>query len=140
MNTQVTTKVKHLLRNNMFVANTMVQKNWFKILMLFVIAFVVVRKDLNIQLNLVNSPKLEQQHNVMPASLGGFEEPKSEKMSFIETPKEVITTSVLDKVTTNITASKPKPAKVNKPKALPSNLANTFSNIGFVLNEKGHQY
>lgn len=142
MNTQVIQvreKVKHLLRSNMFVANAMLQKNWFRLVILFVIAFVVVRKDLNIQLNLVSSPKFEQQqNNVMPASLGGIEEPKSEKMSYIEAPKEETKPRILDKMKTNITASQPKsvkkPAKINKPKAKPSNLANTFSNIGFILN------
>jgi flagellum-specific peptidoglycan hydrolase FlgJ len=122
----------------MFVANAMLQKNWLKLVILFVVAFVVVRKDLNIQLNLVNSPKFEQQANVMPASLSGIEEPKSEKMSYMDIPKEETDTRILDKVKTNITASKPKPikqpVKVNKPKAQPSNLANTFSNIGFILN------
>ena len=137
MNTQVIQvkeKVKHLLRNNMFVANTMVQKNWFKILILFVVAFVIVRKDLNIQLNLVNSPKFEQQNNVMPASIGGIEEPKSEKVTYIQETTNETNTSVLDKMKTNVTASKPKPTKVNKPKEQPTNLANTFSNIGFILN------
>ena len=153
MNTQVaqvTTKVKHLLRNNLFLTNELVQKNWFKLVILFVIAFVVVRKDLNIQLNLVNSPKFEQNSNVMPASIGGINEPRSEQTSYIQTPIEETNTSVLDKTKTNVTASQPKPTKtktqttkkqptkVNKPKKQtkkePSNLANTFSNIGFILN------
>ena len=106
--------------------------------MMFVIAFVIVRKDLNVQFNLVSSPTLEQQYNVMPASLGNIEESKPEKMSYIESPKQEINTSILDKTKTNITASQPKtvkkPTKVNKPKVQPSNLANTFSNIGFILN------
>ena len=146
MNTQVIQlkeKAKHLLRNNMFVANAMVQKNWLKLVILLVVAFVIVRKDLNIQLNLVSSPKHEQQqHSIMPASLGSMEEPKSEKMSYIKAPQEETRTSVLDNMKTNVSASQPKstkkpikkPAKVNKPKAQPSNLANTFSNIGFILN------
>lgn len=135
MNTQVTTKVKHLLRSNIFVANTMIQKNWFKILILFVAAFVIVRKDLNVQLNLVNSPKFEQQPNIMPASVGGSEEPKSEKMSYTQESTTETNTSVLDRMKTKVTGIQPeKDTKVNKPKPQPTNLANTFSNIGFILN------
>jgi flagellum-specific peptidoglycan hydrolase FlgJ len=125
MNTQVTTRVKHLFRNNMFIANEILQKNWLKLVIILVIAFIIVRKDLNISLNLINSPTQEQQPNVMPAAIGGGAiEPKSEKMSYTQTYNEDAPTS--NQMKTNVsTQSTP---------TEPDNLANTFSNIGFILN------
>ena len=132
MNTQVTTRVKHLLRNNMFLANAMVQKNWFKILVLLVVAFVIVRKDLNISLNLVNSPKFPQNEQIAPAAIGHsyYAEPVNQEQSIQEETKE---TPILTNVKKTETPAK---EQVNTPKTpkQPDNLANTFSNIGFILN------
>lgn len=133
MNTQVTTtQIKHLFRENMFKANAIVQKNWFKLVIAVLLAFIILRKDLNIQLNLVNSPK-GIQNEYAPISVSEGEGARAEKMSYTAPVAESAKRSIKENMATKI-AAKASPKKEKKAPAAEENLANTFSNIGFILN------
>ena len=52
MTNQLTTKVKHVFRENMFKANQMIQQNWLKLVIVCLVAFVIAHKDLNVFIEL----------------------------------------------------------------------------------------
>ncbi|MGB0863103.1 MAG: glycoside hydrolase family 73 protein [Saprospiraceae bacterium] len=142
MTNQLTTKVKHVFREKMFQANQLIQQNWLKLVIVCLVAFVIAHKDLNISLNLVNSKNnqpIEQPQNVssVPVNQVG----RAEQMSYTEAPKKAVKKPNTPKknIATSIVGAAPKPKKAveKKPKKttkIDQNLANTFSNIGFILN------
>ena len=133
MNTQLTTKVKHIVREHMFKVNEMVQKNWFKLVTVLLVAFVIAHKDLNISLNLVKSNVNQTQMPSGPIPVNNHEA-RPESMNYIESAKEKPSLSMKDMMKTSIVGGKKPAKKAKKKKKVDSNLANTFSNIGFILN------
>ena len=135
MTNQLTTKVKHVFRENMFKANQIIQQNWLKLVIVCLVAFVIAHKDLNVSLNLVNSKNnqpTEQPQNISAVPLGQVG--RAEQMSYTEAPTEAARTPKRN-IATSIVSAAPKPKKVvSKASKFDKNLANTFSNIGFILN------
>lgn len=136
MNNQLTTRVKHIFRENLFQANSLFTKNWFRLVVACLVAFIILHKDLNISFNLVNSDKQQQQMQpAVPVS-----QPEAQPTSFNTKPKkaeptgESSTLTMKDMMKTSVISAKPAQKKIKKAKKTDSNLANTFSNIGFVLN------
>lgn len=136
MTNQLTTKVKHVFRENMFKANQIIQQNWLKLVIIGLAAFVIAHKDLNISLNLVNpknSQPTEQPHNVSAAPVSQIGH--AEQMSYTEEPAEAATKSPKKNIATSIVGAASKRKKeATKTSDIDENLANTFSNIGFILN------
>lgn len=124
MNQQLT-QFKHLVRINMHKANEIVQKNWFQILLLLLVAFIISQKDLSFQFNLNSSRQYPandyaQQTGSVVASRFTSKE-KEDELDLGEVGLQEGTSY-----------EQSKNNKKNKKQA--SNLANTFSNIGFIMN------
>jgi flagellum-specific peptidoglycan hydrolase FlgJ len=142
MTNQLTTKVKHVFRENMFKANQMIQQNWLKLVIVCLVAFVIAHKDLNVSLNLVNSTNnqpTEQPQNISAAPVSQVG--RAEQMSYTEAPIKAEVKTPKKAIATSIVSAAPKPKKVaskasknSKNSNFDENLANTFSNIGFILN------
>ncbi len=134
MNNQLTTRVKHLVTQQLFNANHLFTKNWFRLVVACLIAFIIVHKDLNISFNLVNSDQ-QQPNYINPAT--PVHQPEAKPASFNLSPTQVPTEeegtafTMKDMMKSSV-AGAPKPNK--KIKKEDKNLANTFSNIGFILN------
>lgn len=118
------TQFKHNLNQNLFKANSFFRENWFKVLLVLVVAFIITRKDLNFQFALNNtSTTIQQPHNgvvtsiAQPSALvtGSREMPQQDVEKIANTPTETKKTT-------------PKKPKVD------DNKAQTFSNLGFALN------
>lgn len=134
MNNQLTTRVKHVFRNNLFQANALFSKNWFKLVVACLVAFIILHKDLNISFNLVNSGKQDQQQMQQPAI--PVHQPEAQPTSYHEPTSESSTLTMKDMMKTSVTGAQAKKPtkKEKKEKKAVNNLANTFSNLGFVLN------
>lgn len=154
MDMQLTTRVKHIFRTNLFKAQALVQKNWLKLVIVLLAAFVFAHKDLNISLNLVKSGSMQAPptQSATPVSDDGAPQPHStnytdtdgdqdspaatKETSSHPPMSEMMKTSVVGAVhptTSQPSANTPK-SKPTTQKAKDDNLANTFSNIGFILN------
>ncbi len=133
MNTQLTTKVKHIVRENMFKVNEVIQKNWFRLVVVVLIAFVIAHKDLNISFNLVKSNINQSQIPLAPIPVSN-QEARPESMNYVAPVQENQSPSMKDMMKTAVVGAKKPVKKVKKKKKVDDNLANTFSNIGFILN------
>ena len=70
MNNRSLMQLKHNLNQNLFKANSFFRENWFKILLVLVVAFIITRKDLNFQFALNNtSPTIQQPQNGIVTSI-----------------------------------------------------------------------
>jgi flagellum-specific peptidoglycan hydrolase FlgJ len=116
---------KHNLNQNLFKANSFLQKNWFKILLVLVTVFIIIRKDLNFQFAL-NSANAQ----VMPVS--SVLQPTALVTGFQENPNAASNAAVAEVSTVpEETLKVETPAK---PKKADDNKAQSFSNLGFIMN------
>lgn len=120
MNSQIT-RFKHIANYNLLKAQDLFQKNWFKLVLVFLVAFVITRKDLSISLNLNSAASyISETTESVPTA-------HAEQTSYItnEVPPDD-DNKPLDMKSTAVSPAAKKKTKDNK--------ANDFSNIGFVLN------
>ncbi len=108
---------KHNINQNLFKANYFFRENWFKILLVLVTAFIITRKDLNFQFALNNATS--QVSNVTNVA---------QPTAFITRNKDATVGNTVLK-----TDSPPEVPVVKKPK-VDDNKAQSFSNLGFVMN------
>ena len=133
MNNQLSTRVKHIFRENMFKTSQVFQQNWFKLVVVCLVAFVIAHKDLNVSLNLVNSKNQEQvQHPNAPTPVSNEAKPEQINLQSEAVPASEL--SIKEMMKTSVVGATAKKEKKSKPVKKDDNLANTFSNIGFVLN------
>lgn len=133
------TKVKHQVRQQLFNAGHLFQKSWMKIGVLVVIVVVVLHKDLNISLNLVNSKRPVQQEQAPTAA----PEPEGARL-IIEAPTlpeedakggAASPFDAHDMSSRAIVGAEPAKATVPTPKkSSEASRADGFSNVGFILN------
>jgi flagellum-specific peptidoglycan hydrolase FlgJ len=116
---------KHNLNQNLFKANSFLQKNWFKILLVLVTVFIIIRKDLNFQFAL-NSANAQ----VMPVS--SVLQPTALVTGFQENPNAASNAAVAEVST--VPEETPKVETPAKPKKADDNKAQSFSNLGFIMN------
>jgi flagellum-specific peptidoglycan hydrolase FlgJ len=119
---------KHNFSQNIFKANSFLRDNWFKILLVLVTAFIITRKDLNFQFALNSA-------NAQSAHITSVMQPIALATSLPEKPDKEILGEVVMGETTN-TAKKTPKTKASKPVEKPKvdNKAQSFSNLGFILN------
>ena len=127
------TQFKHNLNQNLFKANSFFRENWFKVLLVLVFAFIITRKDLNFQFALNNASAMVSSHNGIVTSIAkpSIAQPSALVTGNRGTPQEdlgEITMGETTSSTTKTKESKPKKQKIDE------NKAQTFSNLGFVLN------
>lgn len=135
-NNQQLVRFKHVLQQNMFKANDMVQKYWFKILLVLLVTFIITQKDLSFQFNLNTA---SNESNQAPLQSGVYGAVPSAQPISLTTEAEF---DVVEMGKTSGSVNKKPTAEVSKtvnalnskkPKSK-SNLANTYSNIGFIVN------
>jgi len=132
------THFKHNFSQSLFKANVIIRDNWFKILLVLVAAFIIARKDLNFQfaLNSANAINVTEALQTSAFIAGS---------SIKETPQEpqdlgevvmVTKTEKIEKkeVKPKKVALKTSPKPTKKAKKFDDNKAQSFSNLGFVLN------
>lgn len=120
---------KHNLNQNLFKANSFFRENWFKILLVLVVAFIITRKDLNFQFALNNTNTAAQQpHNGIITSIA---QPSALVTGSRGTPQQDLGEAAIEETTSS--TPEPKKKTTKKPK-VDDNKAQTFSNLGFVLN------
>ncbi|MFK7949227.1 MAG: glucosaminidase domain-containing protein [Saprospiraceae bacterium] len=122
------TQFKHNLNQNLFKANSFFRENWFKVLLVLVVAFIITRKDLNFQFALNNtSTTIQQPHNGVVTSIA--------QPSALVTGNRGTAQQNVEKVENTPTDTKKATKKITpkKPK-VDDNKAQTFSNLGFALN------
>lgn len=120
------TQFKHNFNQNLFKANSFFRENWFKILLVLVAAFIITRKDLNFQFALNNTANQGQNVTtiVQPSALatGNKTAPQNNgKVAIGETKS-------------NPSSETPTQTPTTKKKKIEDNKAQTFSNLGFILN------
>jgi flagellum-specific peptidoglycan hydrolase FlgJ len=135
---------KHSLNQNFFKANSFLRENWFKILLVIVAAIIITKKDLNFQFALNDKTEANKQSFegildavVQPAALitgnRGTPEPDLGKITMGET----ISSSTTEETKVSKAGKEtPKKADIKKQesKNLNDNKAQSYSNLGFVLN------
>ena len=141
-----------------FSAHTkeMVQRYWVKAVFVFLALFILLKKDISLEFTMhsARTPNIETQSQVLPAATQSSiqtnsllsssqhinqkvnREPVVENMAIIDLPSLNIekkeTESYPTEVEKVIIPESPKKEKKLKPKD--ENLANTFANLGFILN------
>lgn len=123
------TQFKHNFNQNLFKANYFFRENWFKILLVLVAAFIITRKDLNFQFALNNTTTNTQQQVQQPHNMTTIAQPTALVTGNRGTPK------TNGKVAMGETKSNSEAnPKVSKKKKVKDNKAQSFSNLGFILN------
>ncbi len=146
-----------------FSAHTkeMVQRYWVKALFVFLVLFVLLKKDISLEFTMhsAGTPKSESQSQVLPATMKSSlhhtnettisapvhqklnQTPSVENMAILELPS--LTNNTIEKAPIENKVDKAEkekvviPASMKKEKKLKTkdqNLANTFANLGFILN------
>jgi flagellum-specific peptidoglycan hydrolase FlgJ len=113
---------KHNFNQNLFKANSFLQKNWFKILLVLVSVFIITRKDLNFQfaLNNANAQSMPMNSVLQPTALvTGLHDDSN--------------TASEDAVAEVSTVPEEIP-KVTAAQKVDDNKAQSFSNLGFIMN------
>lgn len=121
---------KHNLNQNLFKANSFFRENWFKILLVLVVAFIITRKDLNFQFALNNTSTTAQPHNSIVTSIA---QPSALVTGNRGTPQQDLGEVAMGE-TISSTATKKSTKKTSKKPVVDDNKAQSFSNLGFVLN------
>jgi flagellum-specific peptidoglycan hydrolase FlgJ len=116
---------KHNLNQNLFKANSFLQKNWFKILLVLVTVFIITRKDLNFQfaLNNANAQAMPMSSILQPTAI----------VTGLQGNPDVISDAAVAEVST-VPEEIPKVETPAKPKKADDNKAQSFSNLGFIMN------
>lgn len=127
------TEFKHNLNQNLFKANSFFRENWFKILLVLVVAFIITRKDLNFQFALNNTNNTAQQfHNGITTSIA---QPTALISGNRGKPEQDMGEVAMGETTsTAAETQKPTKKKTTKKPKFDDNKAQSFSNLGFVLN------
>lgn len=133
------TKVKHHVRQQLFQAGHLLQKGWMKLGILVVIVVVVLHKDLNISLNLVNSRPPVPQEEATPVPPTPDEEARlvSESGAPQEDAKGGAASSFDEHDMSRSAIVGAEPVKATVPTSQQSaakKRADAFSNVGFILN------
>jgi len=129
------TSFKHNFGQSLFKANAILKDNWFKILLVLVAAFIIARKDLNFQfaLNSANAANLTETVKTSAFIAGStIKETQPSQEDLGEVVMVTKTEEEQPKAKKVVLQEKPKPTK--KTKKADDNKAQSFSNLGFVLN------
>ena len=116
---------KHNFNQNLFKANSFLQKNWFKILLVLVSVFIITRKDLNFQFALNNA-------NAQSMPMPSMSQPTALVTGLHDNPNTASEAAVAEVST--VPEEIPKVTTPAKPQKVDDNKAQSFSNLGFIMN------
>lgn len=122
------TQFKHDFSQNLFKANSFLRDNWFKILLVLVTVFIITRKDLNFQFALNNA-------NAQSIPLNSVMQPTALATSIQNNPEKGNSSGeAAIAELSNESEEIPKEKAPAKPEKVDDNKAQSFSNLGFILN------
>lgn len=126
------TKIRNFSHLHYGNASTFVRNNWMKMIIIMFVLFIILKKDISLNLNLqaAGSQSPQNSPSQVDTEKVNYETPKAVKSSFIEKRKNTHEASIISIPSMeNIPTQKKVVPKIGK-----ENQANTFANLAFILN------